>query len=67
MPSLKRTIWHWWYQLIAKKYPLPNWKFMNYGYAELNGQNLDLQGESEVRSAKFFDSSLNQGLLGTIL
>ena len=47
LPSLKRTIWHWWYQLIAKKYPLPNWKFMNYGYAELNGQNLDLQGESE--------------------
>ena len=47
LPSLRRKIWHWWYQIIAKKYQLPNWKFMNYGYAELSGQKLDLKGASE--------------------
>ena len=71
LPSLRRKIWHWWYQIIAKKYQLPNWKFMNYGYAELSGQNLDLKGASEEDryfisyhyvSAKFLDSKIKKYL-----
>ena len=46
-PALKRSLWRWWYQIMAKRYQLPDWKFMNYGYAELNGTELDLQGEPE--------------------
>ena len=46
-PAIKRTLWRKWYQLMAKKYQLPDWNFMNYGYAELDGTELDLQGDPE--------------------
>jgi ubiquinone/menaquinone biosynthesis C-methylase UbiE len=46
-PKLKRSLWRKWYQIMAKKYQLQDWTFMNYGYAELDGSQLDLQSYSE--------------------
>ena len=46
-PNLKRFLWRKWYQIMAKKYQLPDWNFMNYGYAELDGYQLDLQSYPE--------------------
>jgi len=40
-------MWKKWYQIMAKKYQLPDWNFMNYGYAELDGSQLDLAEDSE--------------------
>ena len=36
-PGFRRVIWKWWYQKLAKKHGEKNWRFMNYGYAPLNG------------------------------
>ena len=46
-PNLKRFLWRKWYQIMAKRYQLPDWNFMNYGYAELDGYQLDLQSYPE--------------------
>jgi ubiquinone/menaquinone biosynthesis C-methylase UbiE len=32
---------------MAKRYQLPDWNFMNYGYAELDGSQLDLRSYTE--------------------
>ena len=34
-PAMRRTLWHRWYQLLARGYQQPDWTFMNYGYAEM--------------------------------
>jgi ubiquinone/menaquinone biosynthesis C-methylase UbiE len=46
-PAIKRALWRKWYQVMAKKYQLPDWNFMNYGYAELDGSELDLHDHQE--------------------
>ena len=37
-PKIKRTLWRWWYQIIAKYYQKSDFKFMNYGFCDLNSQ-----------------------------
>lgn len=46
-PRIKRAMWKKWYQIMAKRYQLPDWNFMNYGYAELDGTELDLKDNRE--------------------
>jgi len=46
-PVIKRALWRKWYQVMAKKYQLPDWNFMNYGYADLDGSELDLHDHPE--------------------
>ena len=35
-PGIKKNLWHWWYQLLAKRHRHPSWLFMNYGYENLD-------------------------------
>ena len=37
-PKLKRNLWRWWYQFIAKLYQKNDWQFMNYGFCDLNSE-----------------------------
>jgi ubiquinone/menaquinone biosynthesis C-methylase UbiE len=37
-PKSKRWLWQQWYQFLARSYPIPDWTFMNYGYAPLTDQ-----------------------------
>lgn len=34
-PDVKRTLWRWWYQFLANYYQKPDWRFMNYGFVDL--------------------------------
>ncbi len=51
-PKIKRTLWRWWYQNLVRSYPQFDWKFMNYGFCDVNSElgNLNLrQEDSENR------------------
>jgi ubiquinone/menaquinone biosynthesis C-methylase UbiE len=37
-PRFKRLLWRQWYQYLAS-YKLPDWRFMNYGYASLDSSD----------------------------
>ncbi|NER23669.1 MAG: methyltransferase domain-containing protein [Symploca sp. SIO1C2] len=37
-PKLKRGLWRWWYQFMAKSYQKPDVQFMNYGFSDLNSE-----------------------------
>jgi hypothetical protein len=41
-PQLKGKILKQWYELLAKFYQRNDWRFMNFGYAELNGKKENL-------------------------
>jgi ubiquinone/menaquinone biosynthesis C-methylase UbiE len=49
-PKIKRILWRWWYELMAKFYQKNDWKFMNYGYTDLtlisNPINLNPEDEN---------------------
>ena len=36
-PLLRRLLWRWWYQRLAKKFEQQSWTFMNYGYEPEDG------------------------------
>lgn len=38
-PKLKVKMWRLWYQFLALSYQRKDWKFMNFGYASLDGQD----------------------------
>ena len=48
-PKIKRKLWRWWYELLAKSYQKSDWQFMNYGFCDLNNEleNLNLSPEEE--------------------
>lgn len=48
-PDFKRTLWRWWYQVLANQYQKPDWSFMNYGFVPLQPEisNLDLAESDE--------------------
>ncbi|NET54976.1 MAG: class I SAM-dependent methyltransferase [Symploca sp. SIO2E6] len=48
-PKLKRGLWRWWYQLLAKSYQKPDVQFMNYGFCDLNSElgSVHLKAEDE--------------------
>jgi len=53
-PTIRRAIWKWWYQKLAKKHEGKNWRFMNYGYAPLNGSMpIELQSEEDEEDRYF--------------
>lgn len=37
-PGLKRGLWRRWYQFLAGSYRQGDWTFMNYGFADLDGE-----------------------------
>jgi ubiquinone/menaquinone biosynthesis C-methylase UbiE len=49
-PKIKRNLWRWWYQLLAKSYQRSDWQFMNYGFCDLSSEigvlNLDPEDET---------------------
>ena len=51
-PRLKRTVWRSWYEFLARGYTQSDWTFMNYGYAEGDGDTLprpiSLQADDEA-------------------
>jgi ubiquinone/menaquinone biosynthesis C-methylase UbiE len=49
-PQLKRWLWRSWYQFMARRYRQADWKFMNYGYAQLPpvGTPLSLEPRDEA-------------------
>lgn len=47
MPSLKRALWQAGYQAIARRYPGPDFLFMNYGYEMAGERGPDLAPEDE--------------------
>jgi len=48
-PETKHLVIKYWYQHLAGKYHLQDWTFMNYGYADLNGDlKLTLREDDEV-------------------
>ncbi len=48
-PRMKRTLWRWWYQNLVRSYPEFDWRFMNYGFCDINSElgNLNLSQEDE--------------------
>ena len=49
-PVLKRLLWRRWYQFLARRFAIPEWQTMNYGYAALPVAEpiaLDLAEEGE--------------------
>lgn len=46
---LKRLLWRRWYQFLAKRYQIPEWQVMNYGYAAIpEGAPLTLDPTDEA-------------------
>ena len=48
-PKIKRTLWRWCYQNLVRSYPQFDWRFMNYGFCDINSElgNLNLSQEEE--------------------
>ena len=48
-PKVRKCLWKWWYQRLAKQGQETGWTFMNYGYTPLNGSSpkLDLEEKDE--------------------
>lgn len=36
--TIQEKVWNWWYQKLSATYKKKDWRFMNYGYAPLNGE-----------------------------
>src|ERR1044071_1738159 len=41
-PGAKRALWRTWYQFLSRRFRRAEWTFMNYGYAPLSGENMDI-------------------------
>ena len=47
-PEVRKCLWKWWYQRLAKRGQETGWAYMNYGYTSLNGSpKLDLEEKDE--------------------
>jgi ubiquinone/menaquinone biosynthesis C-methylase UbiE len=53
-PKLKRNLWRWWYQLLAKSYQKTDWQFMNYGFCDLNSQPSSVNLDPEDETNRYF-------------
>src|SRR5436190_461440 len=45
-PGLRRVLWRWWYNKLAKQIGQAEWTFMNYGFHARDGE-LELKAEDE--------------------
>lgn len=52
-PKYRSIIYKPLYQLMARSYQNSDWKFMNYGYAPVNGENLDISLEEADLDNRF--------------
>lgn len=49
IPGLKKPLWQGWYGYLARRYGLPDWTFMNYGYTGVAAsQKLNLDPADEA-------------------
>lgn len=53
-PQLKKNLWQWWYELLAQNYQKSDWEFMNYGFADLQGELSPLNLSQEDESNRYF-------------
>ncbi len=53
-PKIKRSLWHWWYQSLARSYQKSDWKFMNYGFCDLNSELSPLNLMEEDKVNRYF-------------
>src|SRR2546430_1565813 len=61
-PGFKRLLWRSWYQYLAR-YDLPEWRFMNYGYASSDAQEarpaLDAEDEADRYAIQLYHRVAN--------
>lgn len=48
VPTLRRPFWRYVYQRLARRYAVPDWTFMNYGYVPNDGENDLALDEADV-------------------
>lgn len=53
-PRIKRNLWRWWYQLLADSYQKNDWRFMNYGFVDLNSDAKPLNLRPEDEGYRYF-------------
>ncbi len=53
-PEIKRRLWHWWYQYLARAYQKSDWTFMNYGFCDLNSELSPLNLMEEEEENRYF-------------
>ncbi len=53
-PKIKRNLWRWWYQSLARSYQKFDWKFMNYGFYDLNSELSPLNLMKEDEENRYF-------------
>ena len=46
-PTLRRVLWRWWYNRLARRFANDRWTFMNYGLLPADGQQPDLSVADE--------------------
>jgi ubiquinone/menaquinone biosynthesis C-methylase UbiE len=47
LPGFRKVLWRAWYDYLARSHRLPEWTFMNYGYAVASDQTLPLDAQDE--------------------
>ena len=60
-PLLRRLLWRWWYQRLAKKFRQQSWTFMNYGYEPEPGAvalPLDVEHEPDRLCVQLYEQVL---------
>ncbi|MGK0205852.1 MAG: ubiquinone/menaquinone biosynthesis C-methylase UbiE [Planctomycetota bacterium] len=60
-PLLRRLLWRWWYQRLAKKFTQQSWTFMNYGYQPESGtvaMPLDAEHEPDRLCVQLYEQVL---------
>jgi SAM-dependent methyltransferase len=49
LPAVKRWAWRLLYEVLARRVRIPEWRFMNFGYAELDGgRPIELEERDEI-------------------
>lgn len=53
-PTIEEWLWKRWYQKLASAYKKKDWRFMNYGYAPINGEPLLILNNEEDEKNRLF-------------
>ncbi len=64
-PMLRRWLWRWWYQRLARRIQAGEWTFMNYGLAISDGRReLDPADEPDRMCIQLYDRVVTPGNVG---
>ena len=53
-PTTRRKLWKVWYDILAGRYRQPSWKFMNFGYAEIDPSAPEVPLHENEQPNRFF-------------